>query len=76
MLQIFDRNPSELCTEIVVDDDNTQNRFHYRVQDTPGALPTPRPTSDRLRWSCQGCACGAAVKQSSTSLWASPERTV
>lgn len=42
--QIFDRNPSELCTEIVVDDDNTQNRFHYRVQDTPGAVPGPVPS--------------------------------
>lgn len=35
--QIFERNPVELCTEIVVEDDSTQNRFHYRVQDTPGA---------------------------------------
>ncbi len=37
-VQIFERNPQELCTEIIVEDEQTQNRFHYKVQDTPGAL--------------------------------------
>lgn len=32
----FMNSPEKLCTEIVVSDQTTQTRYHYKVQDTPG----------------------------------------
>ncbi len=32
----FINSPEKLCTEIVVSDQTTQTRYHYKVQDTPG----------------------------------------
>ena len=54
-LQIFERNPQELCTEIIVEDDHTQNRFHYSVQDTPGALVDQQSPVGPTRHCLDGC---------------------
>ena len=32
----FVHSPEKLCTEIIVSDQTTQTRYHYKVQDTPG----------------------------------------
>lgn len=32
----FIHSPEKLCTEIVVSDQTSQTRYHYKVQDTPG----------------------------------------
>ena len=56
--QIFERNPGELCTEIVVEDEQTQNRFHYRVQDTPGA-----PTGPKRTLPVTGQRCSSQLRQ-------------
>lgn len=34
--QAFEENPEQLCTTIDVEDPETQTRYHYSVQDTPG----------------------------------------
>ena len=32
----FIHSPEKLCTEIVVSDQTSQTRYHFKVQDTPG----------------------------------------
>lgn len=34
--QVFEHSPQQLCTTIDVEDPDTQTRYHYSVQDTPG----------------------------------------
>lgn len=34
--EVFANNPQQLCTTIDVEDPETQTRYHYAVQDTPG----------------------------------------
>jgi len=34
--QVFESSPQQLCTTIDVEDPETQTRYHYSVQDTPG----------------------------------------
>ena len=62
--QIFERNPGELCTEIVVEDEQTQNRFHYRVQDTPGA-----PTEPKRTLPVTGQRCSSQSRQQPVLMW-------
>lgn len=49
----FINSPEKLCTEIIVSDQSSQTRYHYKVQDTPGYDSMEvRPKTDPPTWSC------------------------